>query len=256
MRFNLLYNCCAFDWNAEWLLNIQKLNQHATQFNGRKLVVLRTGEHLLSTDEVQRAFAFEAEFVVLPNDPAFGETYHLREVVGKLRSVRADEFTFYAHTKGVGYRQEKLPWIPDFTPDRNLVAVRRWRDDMYEQCLGPEVWANPTRGKATSGCFLRPYAVRSWAFHGTFFWLNHAKWFAADWDDFPPLTEGGMEAYPGRLFPIDDAVCLFDRDQHLSPYQRIGRFNCPNCRRAFEDVVCFESSLCCSCGTRVDDADL
>jgi len=209
---NLLYNCCAFDWNQEWWLNAETLNRYAEVFTGRRLIIVRTGPGLVPFDEVRTAFSFEAEFIPLPNDPVLHEVSGFLDVLGRLESKDPNEATFYAHTKGVSRRKEDLD------------LVRRWRDIMYEQCL-----SDPTKidqvlaTHACCGCFRAyggwtPFLHRpsEWHYRGTFWWVRHSALFSADWRTIPAsFGRYGVEMYLGCLFPVSRSYCLYGDNSQI-----------------------------------------
>ena len=229
---NLLYNCCPVAASKEWRLNVAKLNQYAGTFNGRRLVILRVGPGMAPPEEVQAAFTFEAEFIELPNNPAEGERSGLLDVLGKLESLRADEITFYAHTKGVSYTPARFPFMQP-SLDYELYPIRAWRNIMYEQCLqDPQRIDDVMADHATCGCFRRKFSLTQWAFYGTFYWLRHDRLFSQDWrGKLPSRHHGTTETYPDALFPIEESYCLYehDHDTNFSLYTMPHPFKCSKC---------------------------
>jgi len=198
--------------SEEWLLNVQKLNQYAGAFTGRKLVILRTGDRIVEAEQVKKAFSFDVEFIELPNSPSLQEVSGFIEVLSKLENTNVGEKTFYAHTKGVRYG----------AGDRNIPAIRLWRDAMYEKCLSDiERVDDVLKTHACCGCFRQKTCVTSswdvtwscpWIFSGSFWWVNNAALFShPKWRDIVPNSIYATEAYLGRLFPVEQSFCLADK---------------------------------------------
>lgn len=248
MRRNLLYNCCAFEWSNEWRLNVEKLNAYAEVFSGRRIVIIRYGQNILPPADVKKAFGFDAEFIEMQNDPVHREASGFVDALGLLESLDANEATFYAHTKGVSYRSGQFYGTVD---ERNMKPIRGWRDSMYEVCLGDiERVDRVLRERACCGCFLRPFGS-SWAFHGTFFWVRHDRLFSANWRSMPGPQDGGIELYPGSLFPVEDAGCLYDDPGRLL-YRADHTFRCTCGREFVEQIGIGHTGLtwCPSCGKK------
>lgn len=206
MLRNLLYNCCPFDWNDEWRLNVDRLNQYAPVFTGKKLVIVREGDGLVPLGEVRKAFTFDVEFIPLPNDPVLCEVSGFIETLAKLESCNCKEATFYAHTKGVSQTKELIG------------AVRKWRDTMYDQCLKDPVRVTQLLDyHATAGCFRSknsfPTLITTpiaWHYSGAFWWAKHSTLFSHPrWREVPQVRFG-VEMYLGTLFPIESSACLYE----------------------------------------------
>ena len=233
---NLLYNCCAFGWHDEWRLNVEKLNQYASIFNGRRFIIVRVGENILPPEEVKKAFTFNAEFIELPNDPVLGECSGFLDVLGLLESHREDEITFYAHTKGVRYYRG-IQWLSQMN-DHQLDGIRLWRNTMYEQCLQDPILIDEIMQRfACCGCFRRVQTVGDWGFSGTFYWLNHAKLFSRPWREALPKERVGLERYPHALFNISESHCLYENpDPTQNLYTHPAQFAC-RCGYSFETTA-------------------
>jgi hypothetical protein len=120
-----------------------------------------------------------------------------------LASTDPEEATFYAHTKGVSYRD--VGW--------KLENTLAWAEAMYTMNLGcPEAIAKLLVRYATVGCFLNegPHAGSSWHYSGAFFWFNHAAIFSRPQWQSVFQSKYGVEGYLGRLIQRDRAFCLTD----------------------------------------------
>lgn len=211
MIHNLLYSCCPFEWNSEWELNVKKLNQYSSIFNGRRLIIIREGRGLVPLQKVRSAFSFEAEFIPLPNDPKLWEVSGFIDILGQLKSNNSQEATFYAHTKGSGRKTYDAYILLD--------SVRRWRDIMYEQNLSTPLIDDLLQKYACVGCFrskkpfpksLIPYPDSSWHYSGNFWWVNHACLFSKPNWNVIPQARHGVEVYLSTLFSVDESYCLYE----------------------------------------------
>lgn len=219
MIHNLFYNCCPLEWNEEWKLNVEKLNQYANIFNGRRLVIVREGKRIVPPHKVKDAFSFDAEFIVLPNDPVLCEVSGFIDVFGQLKSTNPQEVTFYAHTKGTGRRRYDAYIL--------LESVRRWRNAMYEQNLSNPLIDKLLQTYACIGCFrskkpfpksLIPHSDSAWHYSGNFWWVNHARLFSKpNWATIPQARHG-VEVYLSTLFNVDESYCLYEDDLSRNLY--------------------------------------
>lgn len=186
-----------------WRDNIVWLNRYQNVFNGRKLVIVRTGAGMESLATVQAEFGFEAEFIELPNDPKIGESAGFIPVLGRLESAREEEAIFYAHTKGVSH--------PLRNQDPSILAcVERWRDHLYYYNLHdiPRV-ERALCAYDACGCFLQGAPGQSqWMFVGAFWWAKSARIFAHPrWREIGGWM--GTELYLSRLLPFGRAYDLY-----------------------------------------------
>lgn len=226
---NLLYSVFATYWSDEWRLNVERLNQYADVFNGRKLVIVRTDANTVLPSVVEKAFTFPVEFRHTTNDPLRWESHLFLGTLGELYSLREDEITFYAHTKAVRHKgpADFIRWI------------RIWRNRMYDECLGDLTRVEKVMETAAcAGCyrtieFKEPYTP-AWFFAGTYWWLNHAKLFSANWQP-AMLKPHDIEAYPSKVFSRKDSACFYGDDaaireiaeEILDMYPKV---YCPNCK--------------------------
>jgi len=221
---NLLYNCFAPKWSSEWKPNIERLCQYAEAFNGRKIVLIKTGE----TEDAAKVEALFAplgvvEFIHVPNDPDLGEVTGFIQALELLASTDPNEATFYAHTKGVKYKQPL---------ERYMVAICSWRNRMYDECLSdPAKIEALLQQHACVGCFLRSgRAIQvegaAWHYAGTYWWVNHARLFSLpQWPEVAQ-TFWGVEGYLGRHLPEESAHCLYGADLKHNLYSTVGIFRC------------------------------
>lgn len=236
---HLLYDCCALrgtgpqqDWidSAAWLDNVNTLCRYAGTFTGRKVVVLRVDENTLPPEEVKPAFARlgAVEFVERANCPFPGlrEADHFIDHLSMLRPTSAGEAIFFAHTKGVSRSPQS-------------VAIKRWRDLMYEKCLSnPQAVDEALARSATCGCFRRMGAPAGcpgsrWHFSGTFWWMNSDRLFSLpNWDQVPS-TPYAVEGYPGIMFEHRESACLYEDNPPYDLYAIEKQWRCENCGHEF-----------------------
>ena len=234
---NLLYNCWAPSHSNEWRLNVEKLCSYSAAFNARKLVLIKTGPGTTPVDEVQDAFRplGDVEFALYPNVAELGEVSGFIESLSMLESVREDEATFYAHTKGTKYERIELP---------NLTAIRRWRNRMYYECLhDPGKIEELLKDHACCGGFkqegLAPPLPKSvaWHFAGTFWWVKHSSLFGQTSWRHIRKNFYGVEGYLGALFPSSEAakLCSIPSDRRGGLYTVECEYLCRRCGKTFSD---------------------
>lgn len=262
---NLLYNCCPSDWSDEWRDNVARLCRYPEAFNGRKLVIVRTGENMRSIDDVRAEFRrgwldADVEFLEIENHTKLHEVHRFIETLELLQSVDPNEATFYAHTKGVRY---------DGVPERRMDSVRQWRNEMYDGCLAdiPKI-ERALQSHPCAGCFMQANPVdqvvtnyflegkpltksrmeelkaeaakggkhtallSKWHYAGTFWWVKHSSLFTLpNWRFIIP-SRYGVEAYLGHLIPLEDAHALNDLPS-FGLYSNLGTYECGNCGNVF-----------------------
>lgn len=243
---NLLYNCCALLHSEEWKLNIEELSKHEGTFNGRRLVLVKYGEGLHDPGEVSKYF-FDAEFVFWPNDPQYHEVAGFLETLERLRSLREDEITFYAHTKGVRYGN---------APEPHMAAIRRWRRKAYRECLQDvERIERVMSEHACAGCFrsstmeLSRFFESPWAFFGNFWWVKHSDLFQRDWRNIRKARTG-VEEYLGKLFYREESHCFWGDNPEHSQYEIDCFFWCEKCGKRYQGKTRIGKGLfeLCTCG--------
>jgi hypothetical protein len=230
----LLYNVCPLG-QTEWRDNIVKLKQYEHIFNGRRLLLIKTGDGLASFEEVLAEFKGFGPAIPMrvPNVPELGEVAGFVRGLAQLRSLRPGEATFYAHTKGVSY---------DGRPIEQLAGVRAWRDSMYEHCLGNvDAAEHALEHHPLAGCFrhygsTHPMEEVDWHYAGAFFWMRHDALFSRDWGRVHQ-TRYGVEMYPGTHFSSEEGACLYADDVGFNLYEAQALYRCEGCAADFQDVV-------------------
>lgn len=227
MLRNLFYSVYATKHTDEWRLNVSKLCKFAEVFNGRKIVVVRSDERTVPFEEVKAQFTLaDVEFIQRKNNRQLGEVEGFLEDFSKLCSLREDEITFYAHTKGVKYTEH----------DPSLPFIRAWRNAMYDGCLDelPRVEEALQQKYACSGCFKSTVGLfnnsRGWHYSGNFWWVSHKRLFSLNWQHILPHTHA-LEAWLSTFFDAKDAHVIFHEGKLYGLYNKV-------------------SMLCTSCGFR------
>ena len=207
--FQLLYHVTPLATNDVWRRNVSLLLRYMHVFNSKKIVAIAQGNHgdpIYPANEVERLFAgHDVDFIHLPNDPDIRESASLQSLLEKGFSTSPNVATFYAHTKGLAHPRNR--------------AVTMWYRSMYTNCLGNiERVAEALSRVSCCGAFRRigPHrhfpTYSHWHFSGTFFWFrnsrlySHPRWREVD------NTRYGAEAYPSKLFRLEDSECLFCDD--------------------------------------------
>jgi hypothetical protein len=121
----------------------------------------------------------------------------------QIRSVSDNEVTFYCHGKGVTHADN--------------IMVRRWTEQMYHTLLDDEPSIiNALERFSIVGSF-RKYGIHGglntkWHYSGTFFWFRNDDTFKNPlWTDIDQVYYG-VEAWPGKIFPIEKSACIFSDD--------------------------------------------
>ena len=228
MLRNLFYNFCPILGSEDISLdNVRRLERHWATFNGRKVVVIKTGQGLLPPEAAEEMFERrnEIEFLRVQNDEVLHEVAGFVDTLRALYSLRRDEATFYAHNKGAGHKHSttstgpishRLPSDIDEAKNR-LQGIRQWRNTLYDECLtDPQRVDAALSTHAFAGCFLfknpfRRHLESQWCFAGTFWWFRHDVLYASDWDKLPGdgNDRWGTEDYLGQKFPVEQAFSFY-----------------------------------------------
>lgn len=226
---NLLYNCYPAKHSAEWKLNIKELLKYSNVFNGKKIILVKVDTMTERFEDVVNFFDLnDAIFLKFDNDPKLGEVVGFLDGLKLLNNLNAEDITFYAHTKGTKYRS---------IPAQNMATIRRWRNRMYYECLSDikNIEDIFSLNYSCCGCFLENYGhldtQSAWHFSGTFWWVKHSNLFKTNWTD---IHNGyyGVEQFLGRIFPIEEAYCLYDnRIDHGT--NSLCEYECKKCGHHF-----------------------
>lgn len=201
---NLLFHCYPRAAAAElWTWHIDQLLKYKPVWSGRRIVVVVLDKTTSPETLVRQKLApLEAEILVRPNQ-ALHETTHFLEALGELQSLRQDEATFYAHTKGVSHCGP-----PKYGFDQ--AGIKRWTQALYQLNLSrPDLIDRVLEQSAVAGAFrvhIR-HADANWLYSGTYFWMRHSAIFSRNWKDIY-RDRTGVEGYPGRHFTVSESFAL------------------------------------------------
>jgi len=213
MTRNLIYHIAPFKLSEEWRLNLDRLAVSQDLFTGKRLIAIAEGDSLESASMVesylQDRFKSMPEIMIVQNNV---DAWELESFPRLLRAIRDCEgATFYGHAKGVSPGSE---WYLD--------AIRTWRGLMYDYCLPSDgnLIESVLSDYACAGCFLTPgppicaelSSECKFHFRGSFFWFNNQELFSRNWDGYDG-GKLGTECYPGRIFDLSEAHCLFGRQE-------------------------------------------
>jgi hypothetical protein len=203
-RRHLLFYVWPVKANGAWQWNCDRLLQHASLFNGRRIVAIaESAEAQPATEVVEYLSGFTDEFVTVRNSRQLREVAAWLPMLERLEPFAGEQdVTFTCHAKGVRHR---------IRPDNKGSTVFRWAEAMYETCLAdwPAVRAAlETHG--TAGSFRRFQKLGGWGpwhYSGTFFWFRNRDVFARNWR-YVPRRFYGTEAWPGLMFRPEESACL------------------------------------------------
>jgi hypothetical protein len=213
-RRNLLFHVWPVQGNT-WRWNLDQLKRRIDLFNGRRIIGIVCDERSEPAEAVQAYMeGHGCEFVVNANDPR-GEVLTFPRMMESVASTDDSELSFYAHAKGVKYEPE----VPQ--------TVRRWAEVQYGVLLDDwlAVKAQMQRYAMTGalrkvGRFRVHDRLSDWHYCGTYFWMRHARVFRRPWQVVPQIY-GGVETWPGTLFPREETGCmLLDNLQEFPYFER------------------------------------
>jgi hypothetical protein len=178
-------------------------------FNGRKLIIVRTGEDMAPVDEVKATFNMDAEFIELPNDSVLCETSGFVDVLGRLYSTDLREIIFYAHTKGISHHGEDY---------RIYKSIEVWRNRMYYECLHDPAKIDSIMSEyAACGCQLDDHPTLGLHFPGTFFWVNSGRLFSLEWKRIQN-NRHAVELYLSDKFTKEQFYSLYTWPKDIDLY--------------------------------------
>lgn len=202
---NLIYHICPFAASNVWRKNVRQLVKRIKLFNGKRIVAIATGEGIAPAAEVRAEFGdCGIRFIEAPNSMRLRERATFEILMDAVASMDPSEATFYAHAKGGAT-------IGDAT------GVMYWRNLMYHALLDNFERVRKALGEAPivgthrmtcHVCYPDHLASSDWHFSGAFFWFRNADVFSRDWRGALTPSGWGVEAWPGRMFSIQESHCL------------------------------------------------
>jgi DNA-directed RNA polymerase subunit RPC12/RpoP len=264
VKRHLFYNTCAFAKSVEWKRNINELAPYLNLFDGRKLVVIRTGDGIVPPDEVESFFPQgDYEFHRLPNNPRLGEVEGFIDLLETFLPAADNEALFYAHTKGVRYLCEP----------HNMLAIWRWRQVMLRECLSDiRRIEDILKEKVCCGTYFSDIRIAEsrflplkkpvdraipWHYSGTFWWVKLKQLFDRPGWRKIPQNYLGVENYlcehvhqndAGRIgaprgilykvmWPYTCSTCV--KTFSLETYNNSkARPPCPHCKKPLQPAPC------------------
>ena len=203
IKRNLIYHVYPLK-NSIWQWNVEKLTKYLHVFNGQMIISIATDEKTDNPDKVMEILGGKCQYNIVSNIPHLGEANTFISAMSCVRSTNPYESTFYAHTKGVKYRENK--------PMER--CAKSWANAMYELNLGvPRAIDRILQSYEAAGCFkLTGNGVpgnekHNWYFAGTFFWLKHSAIFTKAWHEIA-MHYWGVEHYPGKHIESDRAYTI------------------------------------------------
>jgi len=136
---NLIFHLFPHPGNDAWIHNIQQLKRRWSLFNHRRIIAVAEGPELIPLDRVRDIVGDGTEFLPIQNDPRLRETATFLPLLKRIRSLRTDEATFYAHSKGASQHHT--------AQDGKQLAIEFWRNRMYAELL--DRW--PGNGRTLRG---------------------------------------------------------------------------------------------------------
>lgn len=213
LKRNLIYFICPFKSNIEWILNVDMLLKYIDIFNNKKIVVISTGEGMISPDIVKQRFRNrDIKFILMDNDGRVGEGFAFFRMLKEIKSLDPLEITFYAHSKGVSPSHEH--------PNPKLKNIRVWRNIMYHYCLRDiKSIEHILSDFSCCGCFINKILHQEienktkWFYDGSFFWFNNKEVFKKKyWDTFHH-NRFMTEIFLGKIIKWNKAYCLTNYDK-------------------------------------------
>ncbi len=213
---NLLYHVCPFAASTAWRKNVAQVMKRIDLFNGRRCVAISTGEGMADPAEVRAAFGGSGvihHFIERPNSKTERERATFLPLLELVESIDPTEATFYAHAKGVA-------------TVGNAEGVMFWRNLMYHALLDDVELVRrslaefPTVGthrKNRNVVYPDGIATSPWHFSGTYFWFRNADVFSRGWREALQPSGWGVEAWPGRMFAVEESACLA-MENPVNPY--------------------------------------
>ncbi len=213
---NLIYHIYPVKKNEElWRWHVSEILKRKHIFNGRKIISIATDGLSSTKKEVEDAFGDEFEFVHVLNSKNKGEASSFIHLLQKIISSNTDEITFYAHAKGVSYLSNKKKIGASIWHEPEV--IKHWSDQMYKVNLDHiELVDKALESHGTCGSFRRNQKLggisnNGWYYSGAFFWFRNLFVQKKNWKNINK-TKIAAEAWPGTLFSVNEAACLFGDD--------------------------------------------
>lgn len=208
MARNLLYHIYPAA-GSNWLWNLRLMIARLHHFD-RVIVGVaeEPGGVPASTISYHLRDYKDIEFVIARNNPKLGELTTMPVMLEMVNSDRSDDFTFYAHAKGVSHTGPKLEAVQSWTVAMwDLNFRTNFVNSLleYHACVG----AFQRGGAEDKGTIYNTYG---WHYSGNFWWVKHSELFCLDWRRYLRARQRhAAENFLGYLFPIEKAACVGPR---------------------------------------------
>jgi len=218
---NLIYHIYAEKTNPILTFNIENLKKYIHKFNGKKVININYEEENSADfiiDSIKKNNS-NVEFFLTKNKET-GGLYELYPFVTKLlpsiASNNENEFTFYAHAKGV----------TRYNSEKEFISLL-WANLMYTKNLDDFGYINNILEKyPCAGCLKinKPYTALSfvnWHYSGAFFWFRNKDLFSREWKKCYNSIYG-LEGYLATHFSSKEAFSIDPElpDNHEDIYKK------------------------------------
>lgn len=196
-------NLCYFMYpikNSLWPFHIEQLKRYMHVFNGKKIITVAVDKGSVPLEEVQAALPRrDIIWRTVPNDPKLWETAAFPGMLELVENQNQNEFTFYAHAKGVR------------RPDWAVENAKLWSGTMYFFNLASERLTNRILSMHDAmGCYRHQdwnHGGSDWHYSGTYFWFRHSAVFSKNWKTIHPHLYG-VEGWIGKHVEFNRSYCL------------------------------------------------
>lgn len=183
-----------------WTFHVEQLKRYLAVFNGRKVITVAVDDRSVTAAEVEAALGCsDITWRVVQNDPKLWETAAFPGMLELVENINPDEFTFYAHAKGVR------------RPDWAIENARIWSGTMYFLNLSSEKMTDRILSEHDGlGCYRHQdlnFAGSDWHYSGTYFWFRNSVVFSKNWRDICPHLYG-VEGWIGKHVDFNRSYCL------------------------------------------------
>jgi len=219
---NLIYHVCPLKNTDEWKVNLLKLKENLSAFNGKRVIAVACDENTHAITDVHAIIGDNVDLFQIENDPVLRETASFKMLLESVKNTDDNEATFYGHSKAVSTAQ-------------NPVGAKAWRNMMYSKLLKewPECMSflNYTLAVGTTviawdpdNMFPWPSGLQYglWMFAGTFFWFRHDAVFASKAWRKIPMDRYGTEAWLSGVLSEHEITSVYQpwdfHEKSANPY--------------------------------------
>lgn len=214
-KTNLIYYIAPFEGEM-WKWNVKQISRFRSSFNNKKIVFIATDDRFISPEIVKYEFdqinGFkDIIFETIPNNAQLGECAALYKMFDMVFSLDENEYTFFAHGKGVTREKErKKGWCSlsaNKTWTTKMLAYNLSSTDKIHRILSDSPCfgiMKSTFEKRKLGWYFK-YSKNMWIYAGGFFWFNNANLFSEDYKSVKLETRYTIESYLSNFFTYEQA---------------------------------------------------